>query len=211
MGLNPARLRTSKCFLAAIREDIAMGGDPQDHPLNTQRMLAALGLLAITGIGVALMSIQIFFIGALICGLAVAGIVWLYWSDFGRLRLRTVNHSAPDQIVSTSEPTTETWLAIGVALIAIAAPVSIAAYALIPKTASILSSEWHLTADQRARLAAGLKLASSENYWLDSIAPQTAMRVRNMLKNSENLLALFLVGRQAEAPWSFSSQNSGAD
>jgi hypothetical protein len=92
------------------------------HPLTEPRMLANYGLLAFTGIGVALMSIEIFVVGTLICLAAVAGIGWLYLPEIRRLRLRLVGG------IENQTPSKELWLALGIGAVAIAAPASIYFY-----------------------------------------------------------------------------------
>jgi hypothetical protein len=130
-----------------------------DHPLIAPRMLANYGLLAFTGIGVALMSVQIFYLGAAICLIAVAGILSLYYEDIKRVRLKLVNGAA-DQDLSA-----EMWLALAVAGIAILAPASIYFYSTVEHRV-LLPEGRHLTADQKIRMRPILRLDPTETYEL---------------------------------------------
>jgi hypothetical protein len=125
-----------------------------DHPLIAPRLLATYGLLAIPGIGIALMSIRILGIGAVICALGAAGIISLYWSDFRQLRLRVINGTISEV------PTRELWVAIVIVLVAIIAPASIGIYAAVaPSQISNLAppNVRQLTGEERVRLVTSLR------------------------------------------------------
>jgi hypothetical protein len=122
-------------------------------------MLANYGLLAFTGIGVALMSVHIFILGALICLAAVVGIFWLYYSELLRVRLRLVNRIGDYEV-----PSAELWLALLVAVVATIAPTSIYIYSTAPER--IQSDIRHLTTDQKDRMRPILRLDPTETYSL---------------------------------------------
>ncbi len=60
----------------------------EENPLLSKKTVGAIGLLVFPGIGIALMSIDVLFSGAILCVIGCAGIIWLYWSDFVPLSLR---------------------------------------------------------------------------------------------------------------------------
>jgi hypothetical protein len=139
--------------------------DDRSHPLNTSRMLATYGLLTVSGIGLALMSFQLFVLGALICIASAFGIASLYWSDLQRMRLKLVDREI------TSSLSQEHWIALVMIAVAIAAPLSVylhgATGALAPTAESDKIATWQLTGDQRARLVAGLRLPPGESHSIE--------------------------------------------
>jgi hypothetical protein len=58
----------------------------REHPLLSKKIGVAFALLAFSGVGIALMSINAPFFGSMVSLLGPAGIIWVYWRDFVPLK-----------------------------------------------------------------------------------------------------------------------------
>ncbi len=133
-----------------------------DHPLLTKRMGGAVTIMGFTtGLGLVLMSYQLFWEGMLLSLAGAGGAVWIYWSDLHQLRLRLVNQNSG--MATPLFP--ELWLILVAILIAIGTPAFIYIRASLPKFPSDLSR--HLEEDQKIRLRAALRLPANLAYGLE--------------------------------------------
>src|SRR5262249_44208814 len=97
--------------------------------------------------------------GAVICILAVGGIIWLYYPEIRRLRLRIVNDKTDIQ-----SPSLELWLALVIAAVAVTAPASVYFYLTAPESHQPLPEIRHLRSDLKDRMRRELALNIDETY-----------------------------------------------
>jgi hypothetical protein len=63
--------------------------DLSEHPLLSKRMGGAVAILALcSSIGLALIGFDLTTLGLIVSVLGGVGAVWIYWTDFKRLRIR---------------------------------------------------------------------------------------------------------------------------
>jgi hypothetical protein len=135
--------------------------DSDDHPLLTKRMGGALAVLAFSaGLGLALMSFQLFPIGMTISVLGAAGAIWIYWKDRRLLRLRLVGATGAARPLYI-----EIWVVLLALILAVGAPAYVCIRALIPSPPIDLSR--HLTNEEKLRMRPKLTLSPNESFSIE--------------------------------------------
>ncbi len=124
------------------------------NPLHMKRIGNAITILILaSGAGLAFMSFQFFAAGMVISALGAAGAIWIYWSDLRYQRLGSAGLNGAATLRYT-----EILIISSAIVIAVAVPAYVYYGATRPSTPR------HLSNDQKARMAAELRLAPNENY-----------------------------------------------